>query len=304
MEPDVLTDLSKRVASLVAAASAHVVRVEGRRRGAASGVVWSQDGVVVTASHALERDEGIEVFLPSEQEVRGEVLGRDPTTDLAVVRASASGLSAAAFAEADGLAAGELVLAVSRPGRSARAALGILARAAGEWRAPGGGRVDRFLETTLDLHPGLSGALVLRADGAAIGIATAGLVRGAAMILPATTLRRVVKSLLAHGGVRRGYVGVAMVPVRLPSALASEAGQAEALLVSAVEPDSPAARGGLLFGDALLSIGGRAVTDPSDVLPVLEEDRIGDAVAVRIVRAGEIREVTVTIGARERGSHR
>jgi S1-C subfamily serine protease len=303
MERDVLVDLSKRTADLVATASAHVVRVEGRRRGAASGVVWSQDGVVVTANHALERDEGIEVFLPSEQEVRGEVLGRDPTTDLAVVRAGASGLSAAAFAETDALAAGELVLAISRPGRSARAGLGLLARSAGEWRTPAGGRVDRFLETTLDLHPGLSGALALRADGAAIGIATAGLVRGAAMILPAATLRRVVKSLLAHGGVRRGYIGVAMVPVRLPAALAGGAGQAEALLVSSVEPDSPAARAGLLLGDALLSIGGRSVTDPSDVLPVLEEERIGDAVAVRVVRAGEVREATVTIGARERGRH-
>jgi S1-C subfamily serine protease len=123
------------------------------------------------------------------------------------------------------------------------------------------------------------------------------------MILPAATLRRVVKSLLAHGGVRRGYIGVAMVPVRLPAALAGGAGQAEALLVSSVEPDSPAARAGLLLGDALLSIGGRSVTDPSDVLPVLEEERIGDAVAVRVVRAGEVHEATVTIGARERGRH-
>ncbi len=302
METDVLRDLSSRTTALVAVASAHVVRVEGRHRGPASGVVWSADGVVVTASHALERDEEIGVALPSGQEAQAEVLGRDPTTDLAAIRVRAQDLPPASFGEAEGLAAGALVLAVSRPGRSPRASLGIVARAAGEWRAPTGGRVDRYLETTLDLHPGLSGALALGADGAALGIATAGLLRGTAMIVPASTLRRVVKSLLAHGGVRRGYLGVAMVPVRLPAALAEAAGQAEALLVSAVEPESPAARAGLLLGDALLALGGARLAEPSDLLPALEEERIGQPLTVRLVRAGEVREVTVTLGARgERG---
>ncbi len=302
MEPDVLTAISRRIADVVAAAAAHVVRLEGRHRGSASGVVWSQDGVVVTTSHALERDEEIQVFLPSGEEVGGEVLGRDPTTDLAIVRVQRNGLSAATFAETDAVAAGEIVLSVSRPGRSPRAAVGIVARAAGEWRAPSGGRVDRFIETTLDLHPGFSGALALRADGGAIGIATAGLLRGAAMILPPATLRRVVKSLLAHGGVRRGFVGIAMVPVRLPPDVAQAAGgQSEALLVSSIEPESPAARAGLVIGDALLSFGGRPVTDPSDLLPMLEEERIGDTMPLRLVRAGELREVSVTIAARERG---
>lgn len=298
METDPLVALSNRTAALVAAASSHVVRVDGRHRGSASGVAWSADGVVVTSNHLLERDEEVEVLLPSGEEAPAEVIGRDPTTDLAALRVRASGLAPAAFSDAGELAAGEIVLAVSRPGKSARASLGLLARAAGEWRGPGGGRIDRFLETTLDLHPGISGALALRADGTAVGIVTAGLVRGAAMIVPAETLRRVVKALLSHGGVRRGYLGVSMVPVRLPDVLARACGQAEALLVSGVEPDSPAWRGGILIGDALLSLGGHPVSDPQDLLPVLEEERIGDALAVRVARAGEIRELSVTVGAR------
>jgi S1-C subfamily serine protease len=297
MEADALTALSRRIASLVAERSAHLVRVEGRRRGPASGIVWSSDGLVITSSHGVERDEQIEVGLPSGDSAEAELVGRDPTTDLALVRVRATGLFPAEWADAQP-DAGELVLALSRPGRSPRAALGVVARAAGEYRAAGGGRIDRWLETSLDPAPGLSGSLAVGASGAALGLATSGLVRGAVMVVPPTTLRRVVRSLAAHGGVRRGFLGITTFPVRLPTTLAAPAGQSGALLVSSVEPESPAARAGLLLGDGLLAIGGVRVTEPTDLLPLLEEERIGEALPVRLVRAGELREVTVTVGAR------
>jgi S1-C subfamily serine protease len=297
---DPLVALSRRTAALVAERASHVVRVEGRRRGAASGVVWSADGLVVTTHHALERDEELEVGLPSGDVALAELVGRDPTTDLALLRVSATALAPPPWSD-EAPAAGELVLAVSRPGKSPRAALGVIARAAGEYRAPGGGRVDRWVETSLDLAPGLSGALAVGPSGAALGIATAGLVRGVVMIVPAATLRRVVKALAAHGGVRRGFLGVTTFPVRLGGAVAERAGQAAALLVSSVEPESPAARAGLVLGDALLALGGTQVGEPGDLLPILEEERIGEALPARIVRAGEVRELTVTVGAR--GAH-
>lgn len=304
MEADVLAALSHRIAELVAERSAHVVRVEGRRRGPAAGIVWSSDGLVVTSSHAVERDEELEVGLPSGDSAEAELVGRDPTTDLALLRVGATGLSAAEWVE-NVPSAGEIVLALSRPGRSPRVALGLLARAAGEYRGATGGRIDRWLETSLEPAPGLSGALALSASGAALGLATSGLVRNAVMIVPPATLRRVVRSLAAHGGVRRGYLGVATFPVRLPAALGAPAGETGALLVSAVEPESPAARAGLLLGDALLAVGGVRVTEPGDLLPLLEEERIGEPLAVRLVRAGEVRELTVTVGARgERGRDR
>lgn len=298
MDPDLLTQLSTRIAALGAEGATHVVRIEGRRRSPSSGVAWSADGVVVAPHHALPRDEEVEVGLPSGATAAAELVGRDPTTDLAVLRVRGASLFAATFAEVTDVAAGELVVGVSRPGRSPRVGLAVLARAAGEFRAGGGGRVDRFLETTLELHPGVSGGLVLRADGTALGVASSGLVRGAVMVIPASTLRRVVKALLAHGQIRRGYLGLATYPVPLPPALRAATGEEVALLVSRVEPESPAARAGILLGDALLSVDGEAMQDPGELLALLGEERIGDTVPVRLLRAGEVRDVAVTVGTR------
>jgi S1-C subfamily serine protease len=175
-----------------------------------------------------------------------------------------------------------------------------VARAAGEFRARWGGRIDRYLETTLDVHQGFSGSLVLGTDGRAIGLATAGLLRGAAMALPPATLRRVMRSLLTHGEVRRGYLGLATHPVPLPPEARAATGEELALLVARVEPDSPAARAGIALGDALLSFGGETLQDPGELLALLAEDRIGDTVSMKLLRAGEVKEVQVTIGARER----
>jgi len=294
---DPLLSLSDRVQALVEGAAVHVLRVEGRGRSASSGVAWSADGLVVAVHHTIDRDEEIEVGLPSGDTATAQVVGRDPTTDLAVLRVKGGALAPAQWAE-PALAAGALVVSVSRPGRTARAALGLVARAAGEWRAPTGGKIDRYVETTLDLRPGLSGALVLSAGGAPAGIATTGLVRGAAMVVGTATLRRVVKSLLAHGEIRRGYLGLASFPVRLPAALREKTGEEVGLLVTRVEPDSPAERAGLLLGDAIVSFGGETLQDPGELLAFLSEDRIGDAVSLRLLRAGEVRDVSVTVGAR------
>jgi S1-C subfamily serine protease len=298
MAQDLLTQLSSRIADLAAEGAAHVVRVDGRRRSPGSGVAWSADGVVVAAHHALPRDEDVTVGLPSGQSAAAEIVGRDPSTDLAVLRVRDAAVDPVTFTEDAPLACGELLVGVSRPGRSPRVVLGVLARVGGEFRAAGGGRVDRFLETTLDLRPGISGGLVVRADGAVLGMATSGVVRGAAMVLPAATLRRVVKALLAHGEIRRGYLGLATSPVPLPPALRAATGEEVALLVSHVEPESPAARAGILLGDALLSFGGETMQDPRELLALLGEERIGDTVALRLLRGGEVHDVSVTVGAR------
>lgn len=289
--------LSDRLQSLVERASPHVVRVDGRRRSPSSGVAWSADGLVVASHHALDRDDEIEIGLSSGETAAASLVGRDPTTDLAVLRVKGATLAPVEWAD-PALAAGALVLSVSRPGRASRAELGLVARAAGEWRAPTGGKLDRYLEATLALRPGLSGALVLSAAGAPAGVATAGLVRGVAMIVPAATLRRVVKALLAHGEIRRGYLGLASLPVPLPAALRARTGEEVALLVTRVEAGSPAERAGLLLGDAILSFGGETLQDPGELYAFLSEDRIGDALALRVLRAGEVREIAVTVGAR------
>jgi S1-C subfamily serine protease len=296
---DLLTLLSSQLGARTAQGAAHVVRVDGRRRGPASGVIWSADGVIVTAHHTLERDEDVAVGLPSGEVVPAEVLGRDPSTDLAALRVRATGLTPAPWADGSP-AAGELVLGVSRPGRSPRAALGLVSRAAGEWRGRGGGRIDRYLETTLDLHPGLSGALVLGADGRGLGLCTTGLLRGTAMAIPPVTLQRVVEALVTNGEVRRGYLGLATHPVPLPPEVRARTGEELALLVARVEPESPAARAGILLGDALLSFGGETLQDPGELLSLLADDRIGQTVSMKLLRGGEVKDVNVTIGVRAR----
>ncbi len=300
---DLLAALSSGLADRTEAVARHVVRVDGRRRGPSSGIAWAADGVVVTAHHALERDEEVTVGLPDGTTTACEVAGRDPSTDLAVLRLPGAGLVPVGWGEDPAPRAGQLVLAVSRPGRSPRAALGLVARSAGAYRAFRGGKIDLYLETSLDLRPGLSGALAFGADGAALGLVTAGLARGAAMIVPPATLRRVVKSLLAHGEIRRGYLGIATHPVALPPEARARTGEELALLVVRVEPDSPAARAGFLLGDAVLAVGGERLQDPGELWALLAEDRIGEAVTLRVLRGGEPREVQVTVGARPaRGS--
>lgn len=297
MEADPLTALSRRIAALAAEAAPHVVRVDGRRRAPASGVVWSSDGLVLAAHHAVERDEELTVGLPSGETVPAELVGRDPSTDLALLRAAATGLAAAPWSD-EAPATGELALSLSRPGRAARASLGLVARTAGEFRGAGGGRIDRWIELSVELAPGLSGSLVVGPAGRPVGVASAGLARGTVLAVPPATLRRVAGALLAHGGVRRGFLGVTTLPVRLPAGPAGRAGQEHALLVSSVEDGSPADRAGLLLGDALLSLGGAPLAHAGDLLPLLEEERIGQAVPVRLVRAGEVRELPVTVGLR------
>jgi S1-C subfamily serine protease len=289
---ETLTSLSEELAGIVSGSSASVVRVEARRRGAASGVVWA-DGIVLTADHVLERDEEIRVGLPNGEAVSATLLGRDPGTDVAALKVEATGLAGPSWTEAP-VKAGQIVLAVSRPGRATRASFGVVSATAEAWRTPAGGRVDHYVESDVKLHPGFSGSLLVDAAGNALGMNTSGLLRATAIAVDVATLRRVVPALVSHGGPRRGYLGVGTYPVPLPADL----GQPSALLIVSVEPKSPAAQAGLLLGDVILSFDEAAITHPRDLLPFLEEDHIGREASLRIFRAGEPRTVKLTLGVR------
>jgi S1-C subfamily serine protease len=294
-----MSSLSQELAEAVEVAGRHVVRIEGRRRGPSSGVVWSAEGLVVTTHHVLERDEGIGVGLPDGAVATAKVVGRDPGTDLALLRVEASGLAGPVWADTEGVRIGSLALAVSRPGRSARARLGIVSALGDAWRTPAGGRLDRYVETDLGIEMGFSGSALVGADGRLLGLNTAGLVRGTSLAVPAATVRRVVDALLAHGEVPRGYLGIGTYPVELPAGLHETTGQTAALLVVSVQPGSAAATAGLVLGDALLAMDGHRLTHPRQLLALLDEDRIGKEAVLRIVRAGEPRELRLTIGTRQ-----
>jgi serine protease DegQ len=293
---DPLEQFSDALAAVVERTAPAVVRVEGRRRGAASGVAWSED-VVVTTHHALEWDD-VSVGLPEGKADKAILVGRDPGTDVAALRLPDARLVPARWTDDDGLKVGHLVLAVSRPGRTAQARLGMVAALADSWRTPAGGKVDRYLQTDLPLHAGFSGSALVDVAGRVRGLNTAGLLRGTATAMPVATVRRVVDSLLAHGQVRRGYLGIGAQPVRLPAGAGQAAEQTVALLVSSVQADSPASRAGLMLGDVLLALDGNPLAHPVDLLPLLDEERIGATSRARVLRGGEAREVDVVIGAR------
>jgi len=293
-----IQQLSDALASAVEEASASVVRVEARHRGASSGIVWSADGVIVTADHKVERDEEIRVGLPDGSEVPATLAGRDPRTDVAVLRTEASGLKPAPWSDISGLKVGHLVLALSRPGRTARATLGIVSALGDEWRTGAGGKVDRYLETDVAHPPGFTGGLLIDASGRALGMNDAGFRRGRGVAIPASTLTRVVESLLAHGGVKRGYLGVGAHPVRLPAATAEATGHAVGLIVVGVQPGSPAEQAGIVLGDVLLALDGQAIGDLGGLQSALDEGRAGKAVTLRILRGGEARDVAVTLGSK------
>jgi len=292
-----LTTLSDALAGVAETAGPAVVRVSGGRR-PSSGVVWSADGVILTTEHAVRRDDDIVVTLSDGRELAATLVGRDPGTDLALLRVQAGGLPVPGWRETDGLKVGQVVLALGRPGRTIRARLGILSAVGQEWRVPGGGRIDRYVEPDIEPAFGFSGGPLLDAEGRAIGLNTAGLRRGLVLTIPTATLRRVAGDLLAHGRVRRGYLGIAAQTVPVPAALEQAVNQRAGLLVHAVEQGSPAERAGMLIGDLVFSIGGRPVYRADELMGLLTEDRIGATESVRFVRAGKVQEVQVTIGDR------
>lgn len=292
----VLSSLSEALAETVALAGPGVVQVVGRDRLPASGIVWSSDGVIVTAHHVVERDDNIGVGLASGQTLPAALVGRDPTTDLAVLRAQTAGLTPPSWAEPEGLRVGHLVLALGRPGAVIRATLGIVSALGEGWRTPTGGRVDRYLQTDVAMYPGFSGGPLVDAAGRVVGLNTSALLRGISLTVPVPTLRRVVDTLLTQGRIRRGYLGVGAQPVRLPATLAQQIGQETGLLLVSVDAGSPAEQSGLLLGDTLVTLDGERLRHLDDLLALLSGDRVGAAVPVRIVRGGQVKELTVVIG--------
>lgn len=294
---DLLAQLSDSLAGMVETAGPGVVRVEGRRRLPATGIVWAAGGVIVTANHVVKRDDKITIGLADGERTSAKVAGRDPSTDLAVLKAEAGDLAPAERATGD-LHVGHLVLALGRPGRTVQATLGIVSALGDNWRTSMGGQIDRYLQTDVVMYPGFSGGPLVGAGGQVIGLNTSALARGVSLTVPLATVERVANTLLAHGRVQRGYLGVSTQPARLPAAIKEEIGQETGLLVVNVEPGSPADEGGLVLGDTIVGLNGSAVRQHDDLLALLTGDVVDQKTPIQIVRGGELRTVNVTVGQR------
>jgi S1-C subfamily serine protease len=296
MAGEALVALSDALASAVETAGPSIVRVEGRRRLAATGIVWSADGLIVTAHHVVEQDENIGIGLGDGRTVTATLVGRDPTTDLALLRAPVTGLTAPSWAGGESLHVGHFALALGRPGQSVMATLGIVSALKKDWRTPAGGQLDYYLQTDALMYPGFSGGPLVSAEGKFIGLNTSAMLRDVTLTIPAGTIGRVVEALLRHGRVKRGYLGVGAQTVRLPKAIADQVGQETGLLLGSVEGGSPAERSGLFMGDTLLSLDGQRTAHLDDLLAALSGDRVGKTVPAQILRGGQVTGVNVLVG--------
>lgn len=295
-----LLGLSNNLADAVERAGLSVVAVNGRQQLASSGIHW-RPGVIVTADHTIDREEGISVTLPSGQTVPATLAGRDAGTDIAVLRVEGADVPVPEIADSATLRIGHIVVAVARPGETGlSASLGTISALGGAWRTWAGGQVDQLIRPDLTLYPGFSGGPLVDAAGRVAGLNTSGLSRRLTLAIPTGTVNRVVEQLLTRGRIARGYLGVGLQSVRLPDSLKSSLGleQQDGLIVVSVESGGPAETAGMLVGDILIALDGKPVSDTHDVQSLLDPERVGKSIGATVARGGTRTALTLTVGER------
>jgi len=297
---EALIALSNALAAATERAAIHTVAVHTAPRGSSSGVIW-RAGIIVTADHALRSDEEIKITLQDQSVVSATLVGRDATTDLAVLKCAEAASPVPAFGDAAALAAGHLTLVVGRTRASGPvAALGAVSLAVAERRQWGGATLSPYIRLDVGLQPTAIGGAVVDARGSVVGIATPKFARFGAIAIPAATVNRVADVLLSKGRIPRGYLGVGLQPIRLPAELTQSTHRKgkTATIVVDVAPDGPAHKADLLIGDLLLSLDGHEVLHPGDVYSTLGPDSIGKTFLAQLLRGGELREVRITVTER------
>jgi S1-C subfamily serine protease len=292
---DPLDSYSRTVSTVAAEVAPHVASLR-IGHGAGSALVFADDGLLLTNAHVVgSAPEGIAAFTDGTQ-TRFEVVGADPLSDLAVLRAHGPTPSAAELGDADALVVGQLVVAVGNPlGLAGSVTAGVVS-ALGRSLPVRSGRAGRVIEDVIQtdaaLNPGSSGGALADAAARVVGIntAVAGIGLGLAVPVNATT-RRIVGTLLADGRVRRAYLGMVGVPAPLPAAVAERTGQGSGLRLVEVVAGSPADHAGLRTGDLVLSVGRRAVSDAQGIQRQLFSDAIGAALPVTALRSGAMVDV-------------
>ena len=293
---DALLSLSNDLAAAVERAAPAVVAVHARRL-PSTGIHW-RPGIVVTAEHTVRTAEDITVTMADGRSLPAVLAGRDPGTDLAVLRVADAGSVVATLGDDAALKVGHMVLAL---GYGPRASWGVISALRPRWRSWRGGDIDRLVRLDLVLYPGFSGGPLVDAAGRVVGLNTSGLARETRLALPVTMVTRVADELLQKGHVSRGYLGLGMQPVRLPEPLRAQFGLgAGALIVVMVEPSGPAARAGVLLGDVLVALDGEPVGDLEDVQARLGSDRVGAEISAVVLRGGVRTELRITVGEQPR----
>src|SRR5882724_5032056 len=300
MAQNIWAALSDQLAEASATVGQSVVAIQGSRH-ASSGIVFNKE-TVITASHALRRDEDIKVVISQETSVSARVAGRDPSTDLALLRLQQPmTVAAPRWGDTSKLRVGELVLALARTRRgNIVASSGILSGLiSGGWRTWRGGELDQFIRPDLVLYRGFSGGPLVNAQGEILGLNTSGL-HGSGITIPAATVTRVAAELSEKGRIERPYHGLGMQAVSLQESLRVKLNlkNSTGLMVVHVEPGGPADQAGLLLGDVLIELEGKPVTDTGEVQTVLHSAKIGTIVQAGLIRAGALVTARIKLEAR------
>ena len=295
VDRDALDAYSRVVSTVAAEVTPHVASLR-LGRGAGSGVVFTDDGFLLTNAHVVGGSRTGAAAFADGTESDFDVIGADPLSDLAVVRTDRAVPSPPAYGDADTLKVGSLVVAVGNPlGLAGSVTAGVVS-ALGRSLPTRTGRAGRVIEDVIQtdaaLNPGNSGGALADAAGQVVGIntAVAGIGLGLAVPVNATT-RRIISALLAEGRVRRAYLGLVSVPAPLPEPVAERVGQRTCLRVVEVVPGSPAARAGLHSGDLVLSVGRQPVSDAQGIQRMLFAEAIGIGLPVTVLRNGAMVDV-------------
>jgi S1-C subfamily serine protease len=297
-----LAAISGELAALAERAALSVVAVNGSRRSHSSGVHWRQD-LIVTAEHTLRRDEEITVAMAGGKNAEASLLGRDPGTDIALLKVEGLAIPPATIDAGGALHVGDLTLVIGRsPDSGHNASMGIISAVSGPWRTWRGGSLDAYIRLGATVFAGSSGGAVIDHRGTVTGIATSALSRVAGLAVPASTVSRVVDRLLTQGSVPQTYLGVGLQPVPMPALFQNRFSlrNTDAIMVLDVEQGGPADRGGILVGDIVFEIEGRGASSIEDVQSLIGAQKAGTPVVLKLIRGGEMKELTLTVGERLR----
>jgi serine protease DegQ len=297
MSQNVLVELSDALADAAEKAGKATVLVNARRRMPASGIAYESD-LILTADHVVEREDDIKVILADGAEISARVAGRDAGSDLAVLKLERAAGAVAEMTKSPARL-GQIALALGRPSPDGiEASLGTVSAIGGPIRTGRGGMLERYLRTDSISYPGFSGGPLVAADGTVLGLNTSGLANGAAVTVPADIAWQIAATLVKHGRIKRGYLGIRSQTVEISEASqkALQREQATGLLIVGLENGSPAAKGGLIVGDILVGVAGTPVLHHDELFARLDGDVAGKSTPIDVLRGGQPQTLNVLIG--------